>query len=296
MLRAFIGWYRGSQCIVQAPGGRRRRRQAAVGSRPSPFRTAVVESLEPRMALSANPVTSPVGFDAVPANTGSGYSVTMGGSVANAINFRGDHDWYRVSLVAGTRYQFNLNATANSLLIPAVYDTVLTLRNGSGSVLVTNDDGAGVGRNSQIVFNAPSTGTYFLDVSSYADKYTGGYTLTTRSLGLADDYAAGTGTSGSVAVNGSVTGVVNSAGDRDWFRVYLTGGRTYRFDLTQGTLRDPYLVLRNGSGTQLTQDDDGGGGYNSRITYRPTTSGWFYLDAGGYGSVTGSFTLRVTRL
>jgi hypothetical protein len=297
MFLSFVDFCR-SACLRSPSAGRglNLRRRAAGERKPKPS-IAVIEALEPRLALSASASTRSIGFvDQVPGNTSTSISISVGGSQANAVNHRGDHDWYRITLTAGTRYQFNLNATANGGgLIAALGDPFLSLRNRSGAELASNDDGGG-GANSQITFTATSSGTYYLDAGAYRNASTGGYTLATRSLGSADDYAASTSTSGSVAVNGSsVTGTVNSSGDSDWFRVYLSAGRTYRFDLTRGSLSDPYLRLRNGFGTQLAFDDDSGGNNNSRITYRPSSSGWFYLDASGFRSNTGSYNLRVTR-
>jgi fibronectin-binding autotransporter adhesin len=63
---------------------------------------------------------------------------------------------------------------------------------------------------------------------------------------LDDDYSGDPYTTGTVAVGSSVTGDIETAGDRDWFAVTLTAGTTYRIDLAgdatgQGTLQDPYF-------------------------------------------------------
>ena len=256
---------------------------------------AGMETLEPRYALAGQAVVQRLFVDVVPGNATTTETIAIGGARANAVNTLGDHDWYRVSLVAGTRYQFNLNATTNVIGTPALGDPYLYLRFSSGYI-VDSDDDSGGSQNSKITFTATSSGTYFLDAGAYLNSSTGGYTLYARSLGTVDDYAGNASTIGSVSVGGSTTGVINTSGDSDWFRVYLTGGRTYRFDLTRNTLSDPYLRLRNGFGTVLTFNDDSGGTPDSRISYRPTTSGWYYLDAQDYGSNTGSYTLRATRL
>ena len=289
MVTSLVGFFR-SVCLRSPTTGRKRNhRRGPAGSRNSGASGTGIETLEPRHTFSV----TPVGLDAVPGNTSSLYSIAIGGSQAHAVNFLGDHDWYRVTLTAGTRYQFNLNATNNAPSVPAMNDPFLRLRNGWGAELASDDDSGG-GTDSRIIFTATSSGMYFLDAGAFSNACTGGYTLTTAALGT-DDYASSTSTLGSVAVGGAVTGVINSSGDHDWFRVYLTAGRSYRFDLTRGSLADPYLGLRDSAGTLLADDDDSGGNNNSRINYRPSTSGWFYLDASGYGSRTGSYTLRVTR-
>src|SRR5438874_815978 len=102
---------------------------------------------------------------------------------------------------------------------------------------------------------------------------------------MADDYAGSTATTGAVSVGGSTTGNIETAGDTDWFRITLTAGLTYQFDLkgsatSNGTLADPFLRLRDSAGTSLASDDDSGTGLDSLITYTATASGTYYLSAG----------------
>ena len=64
---------------------------------------------------------------------------------------------------------------------------------------------------------------------------------------MSDDYSATIDTTGSVAVGGSATGDIESAGDRDWFAVELEAGRTYQLDLEgsptgDGTLSGTYTL------------------------------------------------------
>jgi len=69
------------------------------------------------------------------------------------------------------------------LLTSGAFDTYLYLRNPSGTVVASNDDGGG-GTNSRIpatsgVFTLPAgaSGTYVIEVTSYATRATGAYTL-----------------------------------------------------------------------------------------------------------------------
>src|SRR5437660_388317 len=98
---------------------------------------------------------------------------------------------------------------------------------------------------------------------------------------VADDYAGSTATTGVVSVGGSITGNIESTNDADWFRVTLTVGRSYQFDLEgsdtgQGTLTDPFLILLNSTGNQIASDFDSGAGNNSRIIFAPSVSGTYY--------------------
>ena len=103
-----------------------------------------------------------------------------------------------------------------------------------------------------------------------------------------EDFSRNPSTSGRVAVGDTATGRIGSSGDRDWFAVELVAGRTYVIDLRgnptdDGTLRDPYLRgIYDADGNRIsnTTNDDGGQGYNSRLTFTATESGTHYIAAG----------------
>jgi serralysin len=112
---------------------------------------------------------------------------------------------------------------------------------------------------------------------------------------MADTIAASVSTTASVTVGSSVTSNIDTSGDVDWFRITLTAGQTYVFDLRGVTFTDTYLVLRNSSGTQLAFNDDvasASGNYDSQIRFTATSTGTYYLDASAYapGSI-GAYTL-----
>ena len=116
-----------------------------------------------------------------------------------------------------------------------------------------------------------------------------------------EDFSAGTSTSGRVAVGDTATGRIGSNGDRDWFAVELVAGRTYVIDLRgsptdDGTLSDPYLRgIHDSDGNLIprTTNDDGGQGYNSRVTFTATESGTHYIAAGAAGVFSGRGTYEV---
>ena len=116
-----------------------------------------------------------------------------------------------------------------------------------------------------------------------------------------EDFSAGASTSGRVAVGDTATGNVGSNGDRDWFAVELVAGRTYVIDLRgsrtdDGTLSDPYLGgIHDSDGNLIprTTNDDGGQGYNSRVTFTATESGTHYIAAGAAGVFSGQGTYEV---
>ena len=131
-------------------------------------------------------------------------------------------------------------------------------------------------RNAQLYFKPTTAGTYYVAAAALSDS-TGTYTLGVAET--AEDVAADTSTTATVAVGGTATGEIESPDDRDWFAVTLEAGKTYRFDLEgdpirynpQGpTLWDPYLWgLHDSTGALIegTTDDNGGGGKDSRLNF-----------------------------
>ena len=130
-----------------------------------------------------------------------------------------------------------------------------------------------------------------------------------------DDYTGDIVTTGTVAVGGSVTGVIGAArtgftgGDVDWFKVELLAGRTYRIDLegastSSGTLPDPSISgIYDAKGQKVpgtSTNNDGGEGRNARLLFAPDTGGTYYIAASSLiqtsiiQNATGTYRLSVT--
>ena len=119
-----------------------------------------------------------------------------------------------------------------------------------------------------------------------------------------EDLPADTTTTGRVEVGGSVTGKVDRNSDRDWFAVDLESGKRYQFDLKGigsggGTLTDPRLRSiydADGSSIPNTENDDvDGTTLDSRVTFTPTATGTYYVEATAPDAIgeTGTYTLSV---
>ena len=118
-----------------------------------------------------------------------------------------------------------------------------------------------------------------------------------------DDFAQTTSTQGSVAINNSVTGNIEIAGDEDWIKVEFIAGRQYVINLegsatSKGTLSDPYLdgiMGPNGVLIAGTVNDDASfDTRNSQVTFTATTTGTHYISASSFGGDRGTYTLTVT--
>lgn len=106
---------------------------------------------------------------------------------------------------------------------------------------------------------------------------------------------------GAAPVGETVGGTLDAVADRDWFVVQLLAGIVYTIDLsglqnTAGALANPHLRLRDGTGAVIAENDDIAAGANpdSRITYVPTESGTYYIEAGAFAdNLTGTFELTI---
>ena len=121
------------------------------------------------------------GLDAS-AGTLTAYSMNVGENFNGTIGVT-DRDAIAINLVAGQSITIALdgNGDAGNPLA----DPCLRLRDSNGNVILQNDDANGLG--SIISFEAPTTGTYYLQASSYLDSYTGDYTLSVRETPTSPD-------------------------------------------------------------------------------------------------------------
>jgi hypothetical protein len=120
--------------------------------------------------------------------------------------------------------------------------------------------------------------------------------------GASDTVAGSVATTFTIALGGTQTGRVNTGGDDDWYRVQLVAGQTYVFTLNgsgASALQDPYLELRDASGTLIAIDDDAGTGLGSLLRFTATDSGTYYINARawepsqGAPTLTGEYTLTM---
>ena len=253
------------------------------------------------------PVSVSEGATDLPANTSTPGRVVVGGSATGSFGPGDFLDWFAVDLEADKTYQFDLEGrwtsqgTLRDSYLRGIHRADGTLIDGT-----TNNNG-GIGYNSRVLFTPDTDATYYVAAGERQrhnlPQYPGSYTLSVADVtddiaedmvGPEDDYAAGTGTTGTVAVDGSATGTIQNVDDRDWFAVVLEAGKTYRIDLKgadlgDGTLYDPYLRgIYDADGTLIdgTKNNNGGGDHNSRVEFAPGADGTYYVAAGADGNGT----------
>ena len=261
-----------------------------------------------------------------------------------------DVDWVRASLLANVRYHisFDVGKCPQTAVIEGIHDadgTAIPMTSSSGacsaSMYFTPTTKADyyiavTGKGSQFVDkddvddDGRLKGTYhdrypFIGADavlwvSVAPNYCAGESfdtlrdaLTPLSEPSGGDLPAGTSASGRAPIGSSVTGNIESATDRDWFRVRFNGRigeRVYWLELKgadtgDGTLPDPLIVGiydRQGNyipfshvlGQSKTRDNDSGYGRNAITDFTAPCAGDYFVAVAGFEGSTGAYTLSVT--
>lgn len=239
--------------------------------------------------------------DIVPGDASTAAAIAIGSGTNVVIDTLGDHDWYAVTLTAGTTYVIQSWGQTGSNA-----DSFLRLYSG-GNVVAENDDIVpGDLRTSLITYTPGVTGTYYVDAGTYENESTGAFQLSVAAVGNTSiDTVGGTiGSAASFAVNNSVIGTINSASDHDIYAINLVAGETYFFRTSHTALNDELdsiLTLRDAIGNQLKQNDDAGASSYSGIRFTAASSGTYYLDVSSFNSAsspasaTGNYNLTAYR-
>jgi hypothetical protein len=236
------------------------------------------------------------GADTVPDDDTTGASVDVGGSAAGALEYVGDVDWYRTSLVSGEDYEIRIEGA--SLGGGTLADPVLTVYDINGNQVAFDDDGAG-GLDSALVFTPSYTGPYFLAVSGFEGAPVGTFTLSVAGdeAAVVEDGIPGNPGTGLVLDRGlELFDTIDSVIDEDWLRVDLFAGDEVIFSLdpdgaSATPLADPLLIVYDASGTPLETADDTEEGLNARLIFVPEEDGHYFVSATSADGGTGDYRL-----
>ena len=156
-----------------------------------------------------------------------------------------DYDWVKVPLVNGTSYQIDLRSDGHPSIDPWIVDIydkrgVKIMRPAeSFTWAVYNgyfDQDSGPGTAARLIYTATEDGNHFIKIGSRGSwtQRPGGWHLqvTEASAPFYDDFAADTSTTGTVSVDGTVSGWIEST--PTWYDAGDTGGPSI-----SGTSREP---------------------------------------------------------
>jgi len=208
--------------------------------------------------------------------------IGVGNSQPHNFHIANDQDWVYFDAVNGVEY------TITTSHLGSRTDTVLELYNGSGTLLASNDDYSGLA--SRIVWTATANGRFFVKVRQYSGSVYGANTDYRLNLTSAapDAYEPDNtlATARPITANGAAqTHTFHVAGDQDWVFFAALSGYSYRIEtLNLASCSDTVLELYNSSGTLLASNDDGGGGWASRIDWVAPSNANFYIKVRHYSS------------
>jgi subtilisin family serine protease len=247
--------------------------------------------LEPNDTIA----TATVGLEA------GGGNATFSGVIGDGANQARDVDLFSVVLEAGQTLDAVVRARADGSSL----DSYLRLFDANGLQLAANDDANGL--DSQILYRAGATATYYVGVSGYGNSnyspvngsgttsgstgpYQVTFSLSSPPLEPNDSIAQATVVEtsvGSESFEGSVGDGAYGAADVDLFRVTLGAGQTLTADVaadSTGSSLDSYLRLFDAAGRQLATNDDYGGSLDSFLSFSAPAAGTYYVGLTGYGN------------
>lgn len=220
---------------------------------------------------------------------------------SHGLNASDRYDFYKANLTAGQTYVFESTGAADTY--GELYKAANT--NTSSRVAYNDDIAYPSNRNFRITYTPTSTGTYYLRVRQFYETQTGVYSLRYQQLVAndawdpADDTASGaTALTPNTTTKTHGTHTLSETDSYDWFKIQMTGGRTYTFETTSSNSSDTYGELYSSpsatAAAREAYDDDGGSGYHQfKIVYTPTTSGTYYLRVRKYTVGTdGEYSLK----
>jgi len=162
---------------------------------------------------------------------------------------------------------------------------------------------------SMIALVSGDIGIQYRVIATYTDGHgTNESVASVPTSSVIADILDSTTTTISLGIGQTLTSTIGSIGDRDWIKVQLVAGTTYKFELlgadsNGGTLTDPFLKLLNANGTVLRANDNGTTPYSvgktphlhdSQLIYTPEASESFFLEASQFGVGTGTYSLTAS--
>jgi len=206
-----------------------------------------------------------------------------------------------IKLTSGKVYQIDLKSKD--------FDSFLRLEDSTGKEVAFDDDGGGF-PDARIEYKASKTEEFKIIVTSF-DAKSGAFTLTVKEM--AGGAAATTKTNSrfqgkamEFALKDGKGTQIGELTEKDpvvqqhYFKIYtvqLEKGKTYRIDYKDAgddPKFDPFLFLEDAEGNGIDQDDDSGGGLNSRLILKAPKTGTYRLIATTLPpNQTGKYTLEI---
>lgn len=199
-------------------------------------------------------------------------------------------DVYRLQIQTATTVTISMGSQQ--------FDSYIWLVDANGNVIEQADD---IGSSNDAALTRQlQPGTYFINASSFDEEETGSYTLSVQTGGTTGGSCTLATLSGDVAIPSTTSGSLTSSdctfddgSYADIYRIQNATSRTVTITMTSSAF-NAYLVLFNSSGGLVTENDDGAGGTNARIT-TTLPAGTFYVAANSLTAAQfGTYSLSLT--
>jgi hypothetical protein len=205
--------------------------------------------------------------------------VVDGPTLTGNITPAGDADWYVFSAALPGIYVIETWPGT----LPDNYMELCGPNNQTTFIESDDDDGTSL---SARISRYLTAGTYYVKIRAYSATATGTYTINLKRTVLPI-----------LTVNGpAVSGNISPAGDKDWFQFAITTPMLYTIETFAGTLNDTYMYLYgpNSRTVFISENDDGGSGYMSKIIHYLAAETYF-VKVGAYSSsAAGTYSIRLT--
>jgi hypothetical protein len=206
-------------------------------------------------------------------------AVKIGEPVLGGVGHRDDYDDFVFEAEEGRVYEIDVT-------LPGLY---LGVYDAEDSELAFND----FCRDSPepcLVWKAPSSGSYYVEVSSAWDDI-GLYTLTIDVSDVVDDHSGSPRWATAVTIGEAVQGAVDYWNDLDLFVFEAEEGRLYEIDVALGTLPDAIIKVYDADHDLLAYYDCEDSPVPC-LVWKAPSSGSYYVEVGTW-SVSGLYTLTL---
>ncbi|WP_297803362.1 PPC domain-containing protein [uncultured Brevundimonas sp.] len=236
--------------------------------------------------VAAPPAPTPIAMGATVEGELTDDDARKGGS--------GRYDAYSFSATEGQRLQITLESSD--------FDALLELGKAGDDfdAMVTDDDGAGRGTDSRILFDVPETGEYVIRASSYQSDERGGYELRLTDRGPKPERGSvmvGSTVRGSLSDRDNTSeGGIGSGAFYDEYTFHASKDEKLRFILVAPTF-DAVVMVRSASAEGSSwgkQDDDGLSDTHSRLIWSAPNDGEYVVRVTSFqANSTGDYSLIV---
>ena len=173
-----------------------------------------------------------------------------------------------------------------------VFDTYVCLLDANNNY-VWGDADSGTGTNARIIYKNLPVGSYYIEVSSQPGNTGGAYTLNLQPgfWPPATAITLGSTKNGTLSTN-AANGQCNGRAPADRWQFSLSTNRTVTITASSSAF-NTYLCLLDQANNVIGQDDNSGGGTNSKIIQTLSASPVYYIEVSSRSGTGGSYTISL---